>query len=159
MPNQNTIYLVRSAQSSHLHSRSRSSSSNRFGNTHRQGLSYIVRLQAWNCSCAAFAFSAFPGATSAPFSPVFEDDVSEATTPSPAEPDIEVEDGMQRPWGFGSLSFDGTEKDREALSVPCCKHLMACVLVERWKAVLGSYVKEMRVGREEMAGFGVEGMV
>jgi hypothetical protein len=22
---------------------------------------YTVRLEAWNCSCAAFAFSAFPG--------------------------------------------------------------------------------------------------
>lgn len=41
--------------------------------------------------------------------------------------------------------------------MPCCKHLMACVLAERWEGVLGGYVKQMRVGREEMAGLGADG--
>lgn len=36
--------------------------------------------------------------------------------------------------------------------VPCCKHLLACVLAERWDGALGRYVAERRVGREEMAG-------
>ena len=36
--------------------------------------------------------------------------------------------------------------------VPCCKHLLACLLAERWHAALGSYVMGRRVGKEEMAG-------
>jgi len=32
--------------------------------------------------------------------------------------------------------------------VPLCKHLLACVLVERWRGV-----EERVVGREEMAGW------
>jgi hypothetical protein len=31
------------------------------------------------------------------------------------------------------------------------------VLADKWEAVLGVYVKVLRVGREEMAGLGAEG--
>jgi len=40
--------------------------------------------------------------------------------------------------------------------VPVCKHLLACLLAERWEAALGGYVIERRVGREEMAGIAAE---
>lgn len=53
-------------------------------------------------------------------------------------------------WEFGGMSCDG----KIGGQVPCCKHLLACVLVERWEAVLGRYVVEKRVEREEMAGMG-----
>jgi hypothetical protein len=106
-----------------------------------------VRLTAWNCSCAAFAFSAFPASTSGPFSPHFED------TPSGAKDAPETDTA----WEFGGLSSDGTAGHGDA--VPCCKHMMACLLAERCEGVLGGYVKNMRVGREEMAGLGADGGV
>jgi hypothetical protein len=37
-------------------------------------------------------------------------------------------------------------------SPPCCKHLLACVLAERWASGLGRYVHEQRVSLEEAAG-------
>jgi hypothetical protein len=106
-----------------------------------------VRLAAWNCSCAAFAFSAFPASTSGPFTPSYEDSAPGAR--DAVNTDLE--------WEFGGLSSDG--KAGQGGGVPCCKHLMACVLAERWEAVIGSYVKQMRVGREEMAGLGADGSV
>lgn len=54
-------------------------------------------------------------------------------------------------WQFGGLSYDGLGEDGEAVP-PCCKHLLACVLAERWGAMLGRYVIQRTVGREEMAG-------
>lgn len=36
--------------------------------------------------------------------------------------------------------------------VPICKHLLACVLAERWEEVFGEYVKERKVSREEAGG-------
>lgn len=61
-------------------------------------------------------------------------------------------EGEEAKWEFGGLSADG----REGGAVPVCKHLLACVLGERW-GVLKGYVKERSVGREEMAGLAGEG--
>lgn len=102
---------------------------------------YIVRLGAWNCSCAAFAFSAFPGTAS---SLVFD----------AGEEEVEGDDGEAgggEEWHFGGVSRDGLGG-----GVPCCKHLLACVLAERMGGWVGG-VKEREVGREEMAGLGCEG--
>ncbi|OTA81376.1 hypothetical protein M434DRAFT_85553 [Hypoxylon sp. CO27-5] len=114
-----SFYIVRSAQPQHPRRGQASSDAS-------SGLSYVVRLEAWNCTCAAFAFAAFPR-----------------------------EDREQHPygteWQFGALSLDGTEGSGIA-GVPCCKHLLACVLAERWSNLLGGYVDERVVGREEGAG-------
>ncbi|EPE36300.1 hypothetical protein GLAREA_05638 [Glarea lozoyensis ATCC 20868] len=99
---------------------------------------YHVRLEAWNCTCAAFTFSAFPsyGATIKPWE-------------HPPHNSNGAEEKMERDgWEFGGLSQDE--------GVVVCKHLLACLLVERWGDVLGGMVKERRVGREEMAGLGGE---
>lgn len=100
---------------------------------------YIVRLGAWNCTCAAFAFSAFPGAAS---SLVFE---------AGGEEEEDVDCGEPGEWQFGGVSRDGIGG-----GVPCCKHILACVLAERLEGWVGG-VKEREVGREEMAGLGCEG--
>lgn len=102
---------------------------------------YTVHLEAWNCSCAAFAFSAFPAA---PWNLSQEDVYDEDLDMDMSE---EEEEGK---WEFGGLSLDGGG------GVPVCKHLLACVLGERWKGVLGGYVREKVVSREEMAGYGAE---
>jgi hypothetical protein len=57
-------------------------------------------------------------------------------------------------WEFGGLSLDGVEGAEGG--VPVCKHLLACLLGERW-GILAGYVKEKVVNREEMAGLGGEG--
>ncbi|KAI1118105.1 hypothetical protein F5Y14DRAFT_297369 [Nemania sp. NC0429] len=154
-------HLVRSAQQpSHRRHHHHHHAQNPF----HSGQAYIVRLASWNCTCAAFAFSAFPPL------PTFSSTASAsasgyrilpATAPAPesgdtAEPgitDMDVDmDGAENtgePWEFGGLSADGRDG---AGGVPCCKHLLACVLAERWDAVLGAYVEERLVSREESAG-------
>jgi hypothetical protein len=64
----------------------------------------------------------------------------------------EVGKGKDGEWEFGGSSFDG----REGEGVPVCKHLVACLLGERWD-LLGGYVREREVSREEMGGAGGEG--
>ncbi|ELR01715.1 hypothetical protein VC83_00946 [Pseudogymnoascus destructans] len=109
------------------------------------GRVYIVRLGAWNCSCAAFAFSAFPGAAS---SLVFDAEEEEE------EVDVDVDGGHGG--GGGEWQFGGVSRDGLGGGVPCCKHILACVLAERMEGWVG-VVKEREVGREEMAGLGCEG--
>lgn len=106
------------------------------------GTVYTVHLEGWNCSCAAFAFAAFP------------------TTGSPwhMDGDGDVETIVdEKGWEFGGLSLDGIESRGGEGGVPVCKHLLACLLGERWSDVLGSYVKERVVSRDEMAGNAAEG--
>ncbi|KAI1269407.1 hypothetical protein F5Y18DRAFT_97618 [Xylariaceae sp. FL1019] len=161
-PQKEALYhLVRSAQPQST--RKHHSHTSLFHNT-GSGQVYVVRLEAWNCSCAAFAFSAFPPLPSsssttpscsgkyhiAPASTRWEDNISEMGIDEPSE-DL---------WEFGGLSMDGREptgadgsiSDDMSGGVPCCKHLLACVLAERWKGVLGEYMDERAVGREEAAG-------
>ncbi|KAI1106355.1 hypothetical protein F4804DRAFT_40842 [Jackrogersella minutella] len=125
------IYVVRSAQPSRA----------------SPGLSYVVRLEAWSCTCAAFAFAAFPREDRGACSYVID-----SSTPQ-ARPTHEGDDGAPRDveWQFGALSLDGTEGSGIA-GVPCCKHLLACVLAERWSGLLDGYVDERVVTREEGAG-------
>ncbi|KAI1809869.1 hypothetical protein GGS20DRAFT_580345 [Poronia punctata] len=100
------------------------------------GPMYVVRLTSWNCTCAAFAFAAFPPLSSSPSSPSF----FSSSDPLPAG---------DAKWEFGGRSTDGVN---DGGGVPCCKHLLACVLAERWEAVLGGYMEQRVVGREEGAG-------
>ncbi|KAI1381175.1 hypothetical protein F4677DRAFT_460424 [Hypoxylon crocopeplum] len=126
-----SFYLVRSAQPSHPRRQGGASSS-----SSSSGVSYIVRLNAWNCTCAAFVFAAFPREESCPYAI----DATAETDPEGAGE-----------WQFGALSADGVDGSGIP-GVPCCKHLLACVLAERWGGLLGGYVEERVVGREEGAG-------
>ncbi|TLS24561.1 hypothetical protein PpBr36_08080 [Pyricularia pennisetigena] len=139
------IYHVRSAQQPHPRHRSRAADPPKPQRT------YVVHLAAWNCTCAAFAFSAFPGGGGRGGGDDDDDDddagaagLEPAAWPTPRELE------------FGGLSLDGT-RGREAQGVPCCKHLLSCLLADRWAGVLGRYVVVRRVGREEMAGVLAEG--
>lgn len=113
------------------------------------GAVYHVHVEAWNCSCAAFAFAAFAAASS---SMPWRSDGDGGELYGMRE-GIGGSGNEENEWEFGGLSHDGRE---ESGGVPVCKHLLACVLVERWEDVLGSYVKEKEVSREEMAGYGAE---
>ena len=136
----NTVYQVRSSQPPK--SRFRDSGGAATGSN-----VYTVRLQAWNCSCAAFAFSAFPGGLGsggrAPWKLGDEGLVS-----------IGRDGEEKEEWEVGGLSFDGM--DGGGKGVPVCKHLVACLLGERW-GLLEGYVKEKEASRNEIGGVGAEG--
>ncbi|OTA53290.1 hypothetical protein K449DRAFT_426790 [Hypoxylon sp. EC38] len=137
-----SFYIVRSAQPQHPRRRQASSDAS-------SGPSYVVRLKAWNCTCAAFAFAAFPREDREQHSYVIDPhSISPTTASRIGGEDISVKDAE---WQFGALSLDGTEGSGIP-GVPCCKHLLACVLAERWSSLLGGYVDERVVGREEGAG-------
>ncbi|RKF60140.1 putative ubiquitin carboxyl-terminal hydrolase family protein [Erysiphe neolycopersici] len=108
-------------------------------------LTYTVHLNAWNCSCAAFAFSAFPATESgnSPWSN-FKD-----------FPDKEKLDDRERQeglWAFGTMH----PEHKKLEFPPICKHLLACFFAERWGSILGTYVKEAQLGREEIAAIACE---
>ncbi|RDL38424.1 uncharacterized protein BP5553_02764 [Venustampulla echinocandica] len=143
-----SLYKVQSSQSHH---KSRfSSTATTTTATTSSAESYTVHLHAWNCSCAAFAFSAFSATSSAGSAPwVLTANSKDHGGSDDDDDDIE---GAGEEWEFGGLGFG-----RDGDGVPVCKHLLACVLVERWGGVMGGFVKVRRVGREEMAGLGGEG--
>lgn len=128
----NTTHYVRSAQQR----------SSRFGTSYDSTTSYEVRLRAWNCTCPAFAFTAFPAVHPEPALPVL------------VHADGELHDGLSnealeaetKEWMFGGVSLG------EGMP-PVCKHLLACVLAERCKGVFGDFVEERRVGVETAAGW------
>ena len=152
----NAFYQVRSSQPPKSRFRDASSStSNSSGNI------YTVRLGAWNCSCAAFAFASFPANSVYPSKSPWTLDVGH-------EEDVDLdgsgeesneEGGEEGKWEFGGMSRDGNGAEAGGGGggggVPCCKHLLACVLGERW-GVLREYVKERIVSKEEMAGLKCE---
>ncbi|KAF2671634.1 hypothetical protein BT63DRAFT_422180 [Microthyrium microscopicum] len=113
-----TAYLVRSTQPS-----------GRF--TDAFGAHYRVEPVAWNCTCPAFAFSAFPAGGFG--------------TDEGGTDDGEVDEGENIGDG-DSVKFGGLSRGQR---VPICKHLLAVVLAER----MGQGVEEKIVGVEEMAGW------
>jgi hypothetical protein len=73
-------------------------------------------------------------------------------------------DEQEGAWEFGGRSIETVNAaDDSELSagkggdgMPCCKHLLACLLADRWESVLGSYVTERVVERAELAGIVAE---
>ncbi|MCJ1467806.1 hypothetical protein MMC07_006431 [Pseudocyphellaria aurata] len=117
------VYYVRSSQRSR-YSRATAEAS---------GTSYEVRLQAWNCTCPAFAFAAFGP----------QDEDAQVDSGNDDEDDGRKDVRMEDT--FGGLAL----RERE---VPVCKHLLACLLVEMGGS-LGEFANQRVVGREEMAGW------
>jgi len=126
-----TIYYVRSAQQR----------SSRFSTSYDSTTSYEVRVKAWNCSCPAFAFSAFPSIHPEPSVPVFN-----STEPGTTSYASDYETADQDRWEFGGMSLGET-------TAPVCKHLLACVLVERCASLFSGFVEERDVSVEEAAGW------
>ncbi len=125
-----STYYVRSAQQR----------SSRYSTSFENTTYYEVRLQAWNCSCPAFAFAAFPAVHPEPAVPMYN-------------PSIEYNnagglsgDGAEDDWTFGGVSLGENMP-------PMCKHLLACVLVEKCRSLFGGFVEERNVSVEEAAGW------
>ncbi|KAI1003890.1 hypothetical protein K3495_g4320 [Podosphaera aphanis] len=116
--------------------------SSRHASMYSTNHAYRVHLSSWNCSCAAFAFSAYP--TSLP---------KNSPRPNTTEGSIEMiernhldKEEASCPFGGSFCSYGNGE------AVPLCKHLLACFLGDRWKSVLGPYLKDRWAEREEIAG-------
>ena len=115
------VYYVRSAQRR----------TSRYGTSIDATSSYEVRLRAWNCSCPAFAFAAFPA--------------SVVGTEGEAVLDEEQERDTRAGWKFGGVGLGGG-------TPPVCKHLLACVLGE-WCELFKGFIEERDVSVEEAAGW------
>lgn len=169
------FYLVRSSQFlNNAHFKRKRKSNMGFGDaTDMQGTArgevdqnriqiqrYLVSLEAWNCTCAAFAF-AF-----ACVSELENDDAvsalaageGAATGAGAGRKENEGLQGSRRErdkpgsagWTFGGMTlFD--VGDHSSVP-PVCKHLLSCLLADKWKGALGRYVRERVVSKEEMAG-------
>ncbi|KAH7073789.1 hypothetical protein BKA63DRAFT_40612 [Paraphoma chrysanthemicola] len=126
-----TIYYVRSAQQR----------SSRFTTSFDTSTSYEVRLLAWNCSCPAFAFAAFPAVHPEPQAPVLGATNTWGGHDGPAK-----DRGHGDGWTFGGTTLGDD-------MAPVCKHLLACVLVEKCGGLFGGFVEERHVSVEEVAGW------
>ncbi|KAK8149981.1 hypothetical protein G3M48_004735 [Beauveria asiatica] len=99
---------------------------------------YLVHLEAWNCSCAGFAVDAYAYAAG----------VREGMAETAAGGG---DDAAAQMWKFGGLSLTGLDA-HGVESTPCCKHLLACLLVDKWEEVLAGHVEDKECTVEELAG-------
>ncbi|KAF3000984.1 hypothetical protein E8E13_009440 [Curvularia kusanoi] len=157
-----TVHYVRSAQHR----------ASRFSASYDSTTSYEVRLRAWNCTCPAFAFAAFPALHPEPPLPLYVAP-SVDTRPHPTATD---EEDKYRDGGRDRVVAEHPEPDTYAGAhvdadaeppplchfggvtagasmPPVCKHLLACVLAEHCPGLFGSCVEERRVGVESAAGW------
>lgn len=89
---------------------SRPSKSSRCHHPHStSAASYEVRLSAWNCTCPAFAYSAFGRTSNLDSSPASDDEGSHETAD----------------FRFGGMLMHSNEK-----GAPICEHILAAVLGE-----------------------------
>lgn len=133
LPHNNTIYYVRSAQQR----------SSRFSTSYDTLTTYEVRLLAWNCSCPAFAFAAFPAMHPEPAAETYEVPLLDKDQGLEVNTERHNAEGH---WMFGGVSFG-------AGMPPVCKHLLACVLAEKCDGLFGAFVEEREISVQEAAGW------
>ncbi|KAI9689493.1 MAG: hypothetical protein M1822_010144 [Bathelium mastoideum] len=125
---------------------------------------YEVRLNAWNCSCPAFAFGGFPAGTQGG---VEGDEVSGRQGGREGEDEEEKEGewdlgGRKVEGGDGGGVDEGEDRDGEGRwrfgglgsgeDAAVCKHLLACLLGEQCP-IFRHCVQEREVSVEEAAGW------
>lgn len=163
---ENDIFYVQSASASTHHqastsgsaSASRSEPQGRFRNamsTKSGGKQtyYEVRLDSWNCSCAAFAFSCFTALSKA------GDHIGEDMQEQAHDQEAAEIDGVEHTTSPGKyVRFGGTlTRPNTLVEVPVCKHILAAVMA---RAAPGLFVADehVNVRREvekgELAGWG-----
>lgn len=131
------IFYVRSASAS----TSTSKSTSRYRRVYNQsGNHYEVNLEAWNCSCPAFAYSAFGRAL----------DLSDEQTSGSSEDDATEAEIGDDSWGW---QFGGT-LTKEGSGAPICKHILAAVLGRALPDLFGNGVERKEVPAVEAAGWG-----
>lgn len=100
---------------------------------------YLVHLDAWSCSCAGFAVDAYAGSG-----------MNERADTAAGDDEDEVGATMVA-CKFGGRSVAGRDAQGAERS-PCCKHLLACLLMDEWEELFATHVEERRCTKEELAG-------
>ncbi len=170
---ENEVFYIQSASSQSTASTTR----HRHFRRHHSGntsTTYEVRLAAWNCTCPAFAFSAFSRALD--LNP--EDDMGSTYA---HRSDFEAADdhddslgnrdhsqsqgGVDVKWRFGgSLIHTPSESESKPelefnkgapvpVPVPVCKHILAALLGQQIPGLFGSGVQVRTVSPDEGAGW------
>ena len=130
------IFYVQSASATASSSKSTSRYRRVYNPT---GTYYEVRLDTWNCTCPAFAFSAFGGASDLRHNDAGSEDECEQT-------DVEIE-GDANEWRFGGTAT------RDGTGAPICKHILAAVLGKALPGIFGHGVERKVVTAAEVAGW------
>lgn len=130
------IFFVQSASAT----ASTSKSNSRYRKVyHPTSTYYEVRLDAWNCTCPAFAFSAFSGVAEAGHGQGSPDDDNDQT--------LTGIDGGGKGLRFGGmLTRDGAE-------APICKHILAAMVGKALPRLFGHGVERKEVMATEVAGW------
>ena len=132
------IFYVQSASAAEVSSKSRSRYRRGYNPTRPH---YEVRLDAWNCTCPAFAFSAFGGV-----SDVSDDQVSPV---DPVEQAVTgTDEGGGERWRFGGTAT------RNMTGAPICKHILAALLGKALPSFFANGVERKEVSATEAAGWG-----
>ncbi|KAK4062676.1 uncharacterized protein Triagg1_9794 [Trichoderma aggressivum f. europaeum] len=90
---------------------------------------YAVHLDAWSCSCGGFALDAYS-----------HYDV------------VNSSEKLQNPPPKGLFGNLGLDRLTSLEDFPCCKHLLACLLAEKWRKTPGGHVQDRYTTKEELAG-------
>lgn len=112
---------------------------------------YEVRLQAWNCTCPTFALCAFRDLHLHSDSDSDSDsdhDYDLVPVPDPRSKSRSESDDALHDYRFGGTLTRGST----SLSLPVCKHLLACMLLVRCPRLVGTGHSTL-VTAEELAGW------
>jgi SWIM zinc finger len=156
---ENEVFYIQSASSQNTTNTTRPRHSRRHHSSNNS-LTYEVRLSAWNCTCPAFAFSAFSRALDLSPEAAGEDsheqhiysainNADDASLPKP---------GQYVKWRFGgTLTLTSPEPESSVRpptpSVPVCKHILAALLGKQIPDLFASGVLLRTVSLEEGAGW------
>jgi hypothetical protein len=131
------IFYVQSASATASSSKSKS----RYRRVYNPaGTYYEVRLDAWNCTCPAFAYSALGQSLDLdPHQSRSEDDGDQIS--------LEME-RYGKEWRFGGTLT------REGTGAPICKHILAVTLGKGLPGLFGNGIEKKEVTAPELAGWG-----
>lgn len=159
---ENEVFYVQSASSQTI--TTHSTRHRRRHHASKPPATYEVRLAGWNCTCPAFAFSAFSRALTL-HSHVAHVDDSYQPTPPPADHDSPghmdpPRASVEVKWRFGGTltrqaPFDlhPTGDVPAPARVPVCKHILATLLGKQIPGLFGSGLQSRTVSPEEGAGW------
>lgn len=112
---------------------------------------YAIHLDAWSCSCASFTLEAFASHVQLTAGILlFTSRASPSSVPRASPQSLPPKTGEAGRVSFGGLSTDGLLSNGE--HVPCCKHLLACLLAETWPTLLRNGIDDRLVTSCELAG-------
>jgi hypothetical protein len=130
------IFYVQSASVTSSSSKSKSHHRRVYNSTSTY---YEVRLDAWNCTCPAFAFSAFGETPDLSHDQAGQEDEDQTGAGI---------DGDWEGWRFGGTAT------RDGAGAPICKHILAAVLGKALPSLFGYGLEREEVTAAEAAGWG-----